>query len=127
MVESRLSISLPPGARHAAKNTRNCWLWRRSGVTLDGIAYKDKPEELRRFRYTLGNPYRHVGIDRSGTTAIDFGVYGVPETYVIDSSGRIRYRHVGPLTPNDLSAKILPLIEQLTAQGVAPATPKKPG
>src|SRR5262249_45759323 len=72
-------------------------LARRPGVTLDGVAYKDKPEESRRFLDTLGNPYGHIGVDRVGATAIDFGVYGVPETYVVDSTGRIRYRHVGPL------------------------------
>jgi cytochrome c biogenesis protein CcmG/thiol:disulfide interchange protein DsbE len=102
-------------------------LSRRPGVILDGIAYKDKPEEARRFLDLLGNPYRHIGVDRSGTTAIDFGVYGVPETYVIDSSGRIRYRHVGPLNPEDVSAKILPLIERLTVPDGMPEASKRPG
>jgi cytochrome c biogenesis protein CcmG, thiol:disulfide interchange protein DsbE len=86
----------------------------RPGVTLDGIAYKDKPEESRRFLDRLGNPYGHVGVDRSGTTAIDFGVYGVPETYVVDGTGHIRYRQVGPLTAEDVTDKLLPLIERLT-------------
>src|SRR5467141_4709675 len=53
-------------------------------VTLYGIDYKDKPEEARRLLAQLGDPYRHIGVDRDGRTAIDFGVYGVPETYVID-------------------------------------------
>ncbi len=88
-------------------------LTRRPGVTLDGIAYKDKPEESRRFLDRLGNPYRHIGVDRAGTTAIDFGVYGVPETYVVDRSGHIRYRHVGPLTTADIEQKLLPLVERL--------------
>jgi cytochrome c biogenesis protein CcmG/thiol:disulfide interchange protein DsbE len=83
------------------------------GVTLDGIAYKDKPEESRRFLERLGNPFGHVGVDRNGTTAIDFGVYGVPETYVVDPSGRIRLRHVGPLTAEDVKSEILPLVRQL--------------
>jgi cytochrome c biogenesis protein CcmG, thiol:disulfide interchange protein DsbE len=88
-------------------------LGRHQGVTLDGIAYKDKPEDSRRFLERLGNPFGRIGIDRNGTTAIDFGVYGVPETYVVDGTGRIRYRHVGPLTAEDVKREVLPLIEQL--------------
>lgn len=85
-------------------------LARRPGVTLEGIAYKDKPEDSRRFLDGLGNPFRRIGVDREGSTAIDFGVYGVPETYVVDSAGHIRYRQVGPLTAEDIEQKILPLI-----------------
>jgi cytochrome c biogenesis protein CcmG/thiol:disulfide interchange protein DsbE len=88
-------------------------LSRLSGVTLDGIAYKDKPEESRRFLERLGNPFGHIGVDRNGTTAIDFGVYGVPETYVVDATGHIRHRHVGPLTAEDVKREILPLIQQI--------------
>jgi len=99
----------------------------RQGVTLDGIAYKDKPEESRRFLDRLGNPYSHIGIDSDGTTAIDFGVYGVPETYVIDASGRIRYRHVGPLTTEDVKDKILPVIERVAASGHSPAISGRSG
>ncbi len=83
------------------------------GVILDGVAYKDKPEETRRFLERLGDPFRHIGVDRNGTTAIDFGVYGVPETYVVDASGHIRYRQVGPLTTEDVKSEILPMIQQL--------------
>ena len=83
------------------------------GVSLDGIAYKDKPEESRRFLERLGNPFGRIGIDRNGTTAIDFGVYGVPETYVVDGTGHIRHRHVGPLTAEDVQSEILPLIQQI--------------
>jgi len=96
-------------------------------VTLDGIAYKDKPEDSRRFLDRLGNPYSHIGIDSDGTTAIDFGVYGVPETYVIDASGRIRYRHVGPLTSEDVKDKILPVIARVTASGSSPAISGRSG
>ena len=96
-------------------------LARRPNLTLDGIAYKDKPEEARRFLDRVGNPYAHTGVDRDGTTAIDFGVYGVPETYVIDGSGRIRYRQVGPLTAEDVKDKILPLIERITTGARPPA------
>jgi cytochrome c biogenesis protein CcmG/thiol:disulfide interchange protein DsbE len=94
-------------------------LARRPGVTLDGVAYKDKPEESRRFLDRLGNPFGHIGVDRAGATAIDFGVYGVPETYVVDGTGHIRYRHVGPLTAEDVKQKILPLIEQIIASAAS--------
>jgi cytochrome c biogenesis protein CcmG/thiol:disulfide interchange protein DsbE len=88
-------------------------LGRLPGVTLDGIAYKDKPEETRRFLGRLGDPFGHIGVDRNGTTAIDFGVYGVPETYVVDRTGHIRYRHVGPLTAEDVKNEIVPMIQQI--------------
>src|SRR6516164_2592351 len=90
-------------------------LGRLPGVTLDGIAYKDKPEDTSRFLERLGDPFGHIGVDRNGTTAIDFGVYGVPETYVVDGTGHIRLRHVGPLTAEDVKEKILPVIERITA------------
>src|SRR5215470_10646998 len=64
-------------------------------VTLYGIDYKDKPEDATRLLAQLGDPYGRIGVDGDGRTVIDFGVYGVPETYVVDKSGRIRYRQVG--------------------------------
>jgi len=85
------------------------------GVTLDGIAYKDKPADARRFLADLGDPYRRIGVDQDGTTAINFGVYGVPETYVVDRTGHIRYRQVGPLSEADIDRKILPLIARINA------------
>ncbi len=88
-------------------------LARRPGVTLHGIAYKDKPEDARRFLDALGNPFRRVGLDRTGVTAIDFGVYGVPETYIVDGSGHIRYRQVGPVTAADVTQNILPVISRI--------------
>ena len=95
-------------------------LARRPGVTLDGIAYKDKPEDARRFLDALGNPFRRIGLDRDGATAIDFGVYGVPETYIVDGSGQVRYRQVGPVTPADITQKILPVISRITRATGAP-------
>lgn len=83
-------------------------------VPLVGIAYKDKPEATRAFLDQLGNPFSAVGQDRDGRVGIDFGVYGVPETYVVDRDGRIRYRHVGPLMPADVEEKILPLMRELS-------------
>lgn len=82
-------------------------------IPVYGIAYKDEPAKSRAFIEELGNPFRRIGVDRDGRTAIDFGVYGVPETYVVDREGRIRYRHVGPLTPQALDRIILPLVAEL--------------
>jgi cytochrome c biogenesis protein CcmG/thiol:disulfide interchange protein DsbE len=98
-----------------------------SGVTLDGIAYKDKPEDSRGFLDRLGNPYGRIGIDRTGSTAIDFGVYGVPETYVVDGTGHVRYRHVGPLSAEDIKQKVLPLIERLMSSDAPTGAAGKPG
>ncbi len=92
----------------------------RPGVTLDGIAYKDKPANSRRFLAELGNPFSRIGIDRDGMTAIDFGVYGVPETYVVDASGHIRYRQVGPLSVEDIERKILPMVARIAASAGSP-------
>ena len=82
-------------------------------VPLYGIDYKDKPEDATRFLTELGNPYGKVAADRDGRIGIDFGVYGVPETYVIDKAGRIRLRHVGPLTEADVAKEIAPLVKEL--------------
>jgi cytochrome c biogenesis protein CcmG/thiol:disulfide interchange protein DsbE len=79
-------------------------------VRLFGIDYKDDPASARRFLGRYGNPYSRVGADPSGRVAIDFGVYGVPETYVIAGDGTIAYRHVGPLTEATIKDKILPLL-----------------
>jgi cytochrome c biogenesis protein CcmG/thiol:disulfide interchange protein DsbE len=80
------------------------------GIRLYGINYKDDPAAARRFLGRYGNPYDRAGADASGRVAIDFGVYGVPETYVIAGDGKIAYRHVGPLTEEAISEKILPLM-----------------
>jgi cytochrome c biogenesis protein CcmG/thiol:disulfide interchange protein DsbE len=82
-------------------------------MPLFGIAYKDKPEETARFLAQLGDPYRRVGVDQSGRVGIDFGVYGVPETYLIDAGGHIRYRHVGPLTAAALEHELLPRLKEI--------------
>jgi cytochrome c biogenesis protein CcmG/thiol:disulfide interchange protein DsbE len=90
-------------------------LARQGGVPLYGIAYKDKPEDSRRLLAQLGDPYRSIGIDRDGQVGLDFGVYGVPETYVIDAAGRIRKRFVGPLTAAAIDQELLPLLRQLSS------------
>ncbi|MGD0107582.1 MAG: DsbE family thiol:disulfide interchange protein [Rhodopila sp.] len=82
-------------------------------LPLYGIDYKDKPEDGTRLLATFGDPYRQVGMDRDGRVGLDFGVYGVPETYVVDSTGVIRRRFVGPLTPETVDKDLLPLLRQL--------------
>ena len=81
------------------------------GIRLYGIDYKDDMASARRFLGRYDNPYARVGADGSGRTAIDFGVYGVPETYVVTGDGKIAYRHVGPLTEDAIKTKILPLLK----------------
>jgi cytochrome c biogenesis protein CcmG, thiol:disulfide interchange protein DsbE len=81
-----------------------------------GIAYKDRPEDSIRFLNEYGNPYIALGMDGDGRTAIDFGVYGVPETYVVDKNGIIQLRYVGPLTAEVVARDILPLIAALKTQ-----------
>ncbi len=82
-------------------------------VTLWGIAYKDKPEDSRKFIAQSGDPYTSIGVDRDGRTGFDFGVYGVPETYVIDRAGHIRKRFVGPLSPEIAERELVPLVRAL--------------
>ncbi len=88
-------------------------LSRDHGVTIFGINHKDKPEDARAWLARHGDPYRAIGADANGRTSIDWGVYGVPETFVVDAKGRIRYRHVGPIMERDLARTILPLIAEL--------------
>jgi cytochrome c biogenesis protein CcmG/thiol:disulfide interchange protein DsbE len=85
----------------------------REHLPLYGIDYKDKPEAAQQLLAQFGNPYRGVGVDRDGRIAIDFGVYGVPETYVIDKGGRIRFRYAGPLTIEVVEGQLLPLVKAL--------------
>lgn len=84
---------------------------RRTGVDLYGINYKDQATAARRFLGHHGNPYRAVGVDGNGRTAIEWGVYGMPETFVVDGNGRIVYKHVGPISVEALQSKVIPAIE----------------
>ena len=88
-------------------------LAREHGVPLIGLNWKDKPEAARAFLDELGDPFERIGSDPSGRAGIDWGVYGVPETYVVDAQGRIRYKHVGPLSEEDLNSVILPVLRQV--------------
>lgn len=81
-------------------------------VPIYGIDYKDAPEAGRKWIETLGNPYTKIGAD-TGRVGIDWGVYGVPETFIVDRNGRIRYKHVGPLSEEDIQREILPRVARL--------------
>ena len=81
-------------------------------VPIYGIDYKDKAEAALAWLAELGNPYTRIGAD-DGRVGIEWGVYGVPETFIVDRDGHIRYKHVGPLTPADVERSILPLVSRL--------------
>ncbi|MBV9828574.1 MAG: DsbE family thiol:disulfide interchange protein [Alphaproteobacteria bacterium] len=81
-------------------------------VPIYGVDYKDKKEAGAAWIASLGNPYTLIGAD-TGRVGLDWGVYGVPETFIVDATGRIRYKHVGPLTTDDIQHTILPLVAKL--------------
>lgn len=87
----------------------------RSGVPVYGLNYKDQPAAASNWLQQLGNPYAGILVDAQGKTGIDFGVYGVPETFVIDKKGVIRHKHIGPLTEDAIRSKIEPLIKELAS------------
>lgn len=84
-----------------------------SALPLVGLDYKDKPEDALKFLQQRGDPYVLSALDLDGRVGIDYGVYGVPETFIIDKQGRIRHKQVGPITPEALRDEILPLIARL--------------
>ena len=84
-------------------------------VRVVGINYKDQPDNARRFLGRYGNPFAANGTDDNGRAAIEWGVYGVPETFVIGRDGRIAYKLIGPVTPDNLDAALKPAIEQALA------------
>lgn len=84
-----------------------------SKAPIYGLNYKDKATSARRFLARYGNPYRAVGADRAGRVGINWGVYGVPETFIVDGAGRIVYKHVGPLNEEVVQKVFLPRIEAL--------------
>ncbi|MAN62804.1 MAG: DsbE family thiol:disulfide interchange protein [Parvibaculum sp.] len=87
-------------------------LARESGAPIFGLNYKDSEDAAQRFLATLGNPFTRVGADRDGRVSIDWGVYGVPETFVVDGEGMIVLKHVGAIDRKSLTEKILPAIER---------------
>ncbi len=82
-------------------------------IPIHGLNYKDQPDNAGRWLNTMGDPYTRTGADTSGRVAIDWGVYGVPETFVITRDGRIAYKHIGAVTPEALDQTILPLVRRL--------------
>jgi len=86
----------------------------REGFDLYGINYKDKPKDALKFLAELGDPFKRIGADRQGRGAIEWGVYGYPESFIIDRTGRIRYKHIGPIMPHDLEKTIRPLLEKFS-------------
>jgi len=92
-------------------------------VPLYGINYKDPPEQARAWLDELGDPYTRIGADINGRAGIEWGVYGVPETYVITSDGTIAYRHVGPITRAILEETLLPIVRDLKTQAGKEPTP----
>ena len=87
-------------------------LSRESAIRIVGIAYKDKPENTLAWLEELGNPYSRIGMDRKGRVAIDFGVYGIPESFIVNGSGRIIYKWIGPLSPKIWREKVVPAIDK---------------
>lgn len=86
---------------------------RRKAVALVGLNYKDDPRNASEWLRKLGDPYDTIAVDREGRVAIDYGVYGVPETFVIDREGIIRMKHIGPLTEQVWTRDVLPLVARL--------------
>jgi cytochrome c biogenesis protein CcmG/thiol:disulfide interchange protein DsbE len=87
-----------------------------SAVPIYGLNYKDRPEDALGWLSELGDPYLLSAVDLDGRVAIDYGVYGAPESYIIDKSGTIRMKHVGPVMPEVWEKKILPLVQELNRQ-----------
>jgi cytochrome c biogenesis protein CcmG, thiol:disulfide interchange protein DsbE len=83
-----------------------------SRLRVVGMNYKDQPDNARRFLGRYGNPFAANGVDGNGRAAIEWGVYGVPETFVVDRDGRISYKLIGPLTPDNLETAVKPALEK---------------
>lgn len=84
------------------------------GIPVHGVAYKDKGADARAFLAELGDPYTRIGHDEPGRAGIEWGLTGVPETFMIDASGQVRWKHTGPITPDILERDILPLYRELS-------------
>nr|WP_299507796.1 DsbE family thiol:disulfide interchange protein [uncultured Rhizobium sp.] len=86
-------------------------------ITLVGINYKDRNDNALRFLGELGNPFQAIGIDPNGKAAIDWGVYGIPESYLVAPDGTILYKKVGPFDPQSIETQLMPAIEKALAAG----------
>lgn len=90
-------------------------LARRTGVALYGINNKDQPANAARFLNLHGNPYRAIGADSNGRAAIEWGVYGMPETFIVDGKGTVVFKHVGPITAQSLEQSVLPALARASS------------
>jgi len=91
----------------------------RTGVEIYGVNYKDQTAAARRFLGRYGNPYAAVGVDGSGRNAIEWGVYGMPETFIIDGQGKIAYKHVGAISEESVEKQLIPAIEKARSGAAA--------
>lgn len=91
-------------------------LSQRSDITLYGLDYKDDKTVAKKWLKQHGNPYKIIAVDQDGTAAIDWGVYGTPETFIVDKKGIIRYKHIGPLTQDVWEQKLKPLIDKIRSE-----------
>src|SRR6201982_283511 len=93
-------------------------------LQLIGINYKDAPDNAQRFLGRYGNPFASVGVDGNGRAAIEWGVYGVPETFIVGRNGKIAYKLVGPITPDNIDSALMAEIEKaVNAASIARSTP----
>ena len=83
---------------------------RKDGVAIYGLNYKDQPAKAQALLRVAGNPYVASAVDADGRVGMDFGIHAVPETFVIDAQGRVRYRHLGPVTPEVWNDKLMPVV-----------------
>lgn len=87
----------------------------KAGIDVYGVNYKDSPDDAIRFLGRYGNPYTAVGTDTTGRNGIEWGVYGTPETFVINGRGQIVYKHIGPISEQSLATQLMPAIEKAKA------------
>jgi cytochrome c biogenesis protein CcmG/thiol:disulfide interchange protein DsbE len=92
-------------------------------IRVVGINYKDKADNAHAFLVELGNPYAAIGVDERGRAAIDWGVYGVPETFLVGADGIIRHKMIGPLTTESVKTELMPEIEKALASPASGANP----
>lgn len=102
-------------------------LARRKLVPIHGLNYKDKPDDAAAWLDRWGDPYTRTGADIDGRVGIDWGVYGVPETFVIDPQGRIAYKHIGPMTEDFVHKKLVPMIDEIRRRGLSGGEKANPG
>ena len=88
----------------------------RNVVPIHGLNYKDTPDDASAWLNRLGDPYKRTGADLDGRVAIDWGVYGVPETFIVSADGRIAYKHVGAVTKEIVDGTLMPIVDRLRRQ-----------